>query len=147
MWTIGYATYHSLVKQHPSLNKRPTPTIYMLCYVHHMYLPTDINIWLSFHPILERTPNPYNVLSNFIQMSAHPGTSFTQLIECSRWALRSTASSAMHSYLTFVLYFTKGYYMVAFHRLTSKSDMHLLMVTCCCSKCRLLSELWLWGCW
>ena len=31
--------------------------------------------------------------------------------------------------------------MVAFHRLTSKSDIHLLTVTCCCSKCRLLSEL------
>ena len=45
-----------------------------------MYLPTDINIWLSFHPILERVPNPYNVLSKFTQMSAHPGTSFTQLI-------------------------------------------------------------------
>ena len=90
--TIGYAVYHSLVKQHPSSNKhpslkkRPTPTIFMhflLCYVHYMYLPTDINIWLSFHPILERTSN-HNVSSSFTQMSIHPGTSFTQLIESTR---------------------------------------------------------------
>ena len=84
--TIGYAVYHSLVKQHPSLKKCPTPTIFMhflLCYVHYMYLPTDINIWLSFHPIPERAPN-HNVLSSFSQMSIHPGMSFTRLIECTR---------------------------------------------------------------
>ena len=40
-----------------------------------------------------------------------------------------------------MLYFIKGYYMVAFHRLTSKSVMHLLTVTCCCSKCHVLSNL------
>ena len=81
--TIGYASF---VKQHPSLKKCPTPTIFMhflLCYVHYMYLPTDYQHLVILSPhILERAPNPYNVLSNFTQMSIHPGTSFTQLIHC-----------------------------------------------------------------
>ena len=135
---------HPRISTHPWKSAHTTPKIYMhflLCYVHYMYLPTDINIWLSFHPILERAPN-HNVLSNYTQMTAYPGTSFTRLIECTRelwevqhqalciaiWSLCYTSPKAI-------------YYMVAFHRLTSKSNMHLLMVTCCCSKCRVLSKL------
>ena len=102
--TIGYAictivlwnSTHPRISTHPWKSAHATPKVYMhflLCYVHYMYLPTDINIWLSFHPILERTPNPYSV---FTQISAHPGMSFTRLIDCTCWALRSTASSTMH---------------------------------------------------
>ena len=140
--TIGYAVYHSLVKQHPSLKKCPTPTIFMhflLCYVHYMYLPTDYQhlVILSPHPRKSAQPQ---CLVKFYSNERPPWnelhtTDRVHSLSFEKYSIKR------YAYLKFVLYFTKGYYVVAFHRLTSKSNMHLLMVTCCRSKCRVLSKL------